>query len=704
MSLTDLVLDRLEESSLDARRRDLVLAALTDDVESVLEGVAAGAPERTPAEDAEPRGCWLGALEVEGFRGIGREARLELTPGPGLHLVCGRNGSGKSSFSEALELLLTDSCSRWDGRNKPWREGWQNLHAEGRTRIAADLAIDGTPGTVRVEGCWDRGADPGARSVDRLRGPKDLQARTDLGWGAAFQTWRPFLSYNELGSLLESRRTNLFDTIAAVLGLEVLGEAFDRLEGVRKEVRKVPKAARDNLTLVRSRLDGVDDERAEICRKALPARGKWDLEAVEALLSGDGPAPEGLERLRALARLRPFGEDALENAIAGLEAAVAQRESAREDRDTELGLRVARLLDAAAAWSDAAGDDVRDCPLCETPAALGEGWREEARRRSAELKERARAAQRDGDDLKAAADWLSGLEEEQRDARFEPIKTEAREIWEMLRARSHVSLDDLRFAGRRTARRLEMDVSVDGNACVALGVMSQGELHSLALSLFLPRATRPESPFRFLFIDDPVQAMDPTKVEGLARVLDRVARTHQVVVFSHDDRLSEAVQRLGIPARIREVHRLPGSVVEFRNHLDPVGRLFSDAHALVLDDKLPAEVRDRVVPGLCRQALEARAHEVVRRRRLGRGDGHRDVEGLLADGRTLVSTLALALFDDADRGGDVYARLHQGQRHFGVGAVEVVRACNKGAHEGLVGAGRDFVQACQRIAEGLGKE
>ena len=44
--------------------------------------------------------------------------------------------------------------------------------------------------------------------------------------------------------------------------------------------------------------------------------------------------------------------------------------------------------------------------------------------------------------------------------------------------------------------------------------MSQGELHALALALFLPRATAPESPFRFIVLDDPIQAMDPSKVEG----------------------------------------------------------------------------------------------------------------------------------------------------------------------------------------------
>ena len=64
--------------------------------------------------------------------------------------------------------------------------------------------------------------------------------------------------------------------------------------------------------------------------------------------------------------------------------------------------------------------------------------------------------------------------------------------------------------------------------------MSQGELHALALALFLPRASLNESPFRFVVLDDPVQAMDPAKVDGLVALLSEIAETRQVVVFAHD--------------------------------------------------------------------------------------------------------------------------------------------------------------------------
>ena len=102
---------------------------------------------------------------------------------------------------------------------------------------------------------------------------------------------------------------------------------------------------------------------------------------------------------------------------------------------------------------------------------------------------------------------------------------------------------------------MRIDASVDGTEVQGFPVLSQGELHALALSLFLPRATMADSPFRFLVLDDPIQAMDPAKVDGLVELLSELAETHQVIVLSHDDRLPAAVRRSAAGATILEVTR-----------------------------------------------------------------------------------------------------------------------------------------------------
>ena len=68
--------------------------------------------------------------------------------------------------------------------------------------------------------------------------------------------------------------------------------------------------------------------------------------------------------------------------------------------------------------------------------------------------------------------------------------------------------------------------------------------------------------------------MDPSRVDGLARVLETAARDRQVVVFTHDDRLPEAVRRLGIAATVIEVTRREGSAVEVREGPRPGGALY----------------------------------------------------------------------------------------------------------------------------------
>ena len=231
--------------------------------------------------------------------------------------------------------------------------------------------------------------------------------------------------------------------------------------------------------------------------------------------------------------------------------------------------------------------------------------------------------------LKKAEKWMKDAADDIRNERFAPIADETRRIWEKLRLQSNVSLDDVHLGGAGKARKVELKVTVDGQEGAALGVMSQGELHSLALSLFIPRATLEESPFRFVVIDDPVQSMDPARVDGLAKVLQSASKDRQVVVFTHDDRLPEAIRRLDIDATVIEVTRREGSVVEPRRSKDPVSRYIEDAMALAYTDDLPAEVARRVIPGLCREALEAACMEAIRRRRIGRGEPHAEVEALL---------------------------------------------------------------------------
>jgi len=146
------------------------------------------------------------------------------------------------------------------------------------------------------------------------------------------------------------------------------------------------------------------------------------------------------------------------------------------------------------------------------------------------------------------------------------------------------------------------------------------------------------------------------------------------VVLTHDDRLNEAVRRLDIDATVMEVTRGASSAVVVEAVLDPVNRRLRDARTVAMEKDLPADVKGRVVPTLCRQAIEAAAIEAVRKRRLGRGEEHAAVEADLAGALKLRQVVALALFDDVGRAGDVVPALGK------LGTA--LQRCDKGAHEG----------------------
>jgi hypothetical protein len=473
-----------------------------------------------------------------------------------------------------------------------------------------------------------------------------------------------------------------------------------------------PDAAR--VAAVVAEMRGAEVAMAEAAGTAA-SRSRDALKLVELALAfhdahGDGDCPvcggKGAldkswdkKQKGAVARLREAAREA-ESAHARAEAA---RHSWEEllalppetlQRAGEVGLDLHELVAALEVWVlarsitglgdlarhvESASVPLRDALLRLRDAARAELARKEDLWRpvSAEVAVwygTAREAVRRGADLerlKPAESWLKKAAAGIRDDRFGPIAEKAGAIWERLRQQSHVELGRIQLTGDGTRRRVVLDVTVDGMPSAALGVMSQGELHSLALSLFVPRASLPESPFRFIVIDDPVQSMDPARVDGLARVLQSASADRQVVVFTHDDRLPEAVRRLDIAAEILEVTRRDASVVDLRRSLDPVGRYLEDALAVAGTAGLPSSTAAQVVPGLCRLALEAVSMEITRKRRLLRGEPHAEVEKILSEA-SLDRLLALVLFDDAARTADVEGTLG---REAGAPLADVYRRC-----------------------------
>ena len=259
--------------------------------------------------------------------------------------------------------------------------------------------------------------------------------------------------------------------------------------------------------------------------------------------------------------------------------------------------------------------------------------------------EKAEVAEQAAPTLKVATEaltWLQANADVLRNERIQPLADEAKKIWAALRQESNVDLEGIQLTGKKNTRQVLLKAGVDGSETEALGVMSQGELQALALAIFIPRATSDQSPFRFVVLDDPIQAMDPSKIEGLLTVLTELAAERQVIVFTHDDRLPAAIRRVAAAARLIEVTRSANSIVTIEESSNPASRALDDAIAIAYDEAVPDEVKRRTIPYLCRDALELTAWDVYLSRTLSDGAPRADAEKAWQD-KKVRARLTLAL-------------------------------------------------------------
>ncbi|WP_232002987.1 hypothetical protein [Mycobacterium sp. 1245801.1] len=278
-----------------------------------------------------------------------------------------------------------------------------------------------------------------------------------------------------------------------------------------------------------------------------------------------------------------------------------------------------------------------------------------------------------------ASKWLQANASQLRNERIAPLAERSREIWAALRQESNVDLGGIRLEGQKTTRRVVLQAAVDGSDTEAFGVMSQGELQALALAIFIPRATSPESPFRFLVFDDPIQAMDPSKIDGFLNVLTTLAKDRQVIVLTHDNRLPAAIRSSRAPARIVEVTRAANSSISIVESTRPATRLLDDAFAIAADDAVPEGIKRSAIPALCREALEATAWDVYSSKALSDGRSREEVETAWENATKTAKRLALALSGDADDDLAVDKWKSGGRAR-----RDTLSVANRGVHQGVL--------------------
>ena len=120
---------------------------------------------------------------------------------------------------------------------------------------------------------------------------------------------------------------------------------------------------------------------------------------------------------------------------------------------------------------------------------------------------------------------------------------------------------------------------------------------------------------------------------------------------------------------------------------------------IVRTEDLPAEVQRRLVPGFCRSGVEAACADAFRRKRLKAGAPHHDIEALRDDADSLRKRLALALFEDMTKAGEVGRSLANRWK----GADAVVSALNEGSHGDYDGGLERLTREAERLAARIGE-
>ena len=655
---------------------------------------------------------YLKSIFVEGFRGIGEPASLPFDVGPGLTIVYGLNGSGKSSFAEALDILFAGDTGRFADRGPEWRDAWFNVHHGERGRVEATLVGGDAEREFTLTRSWtreqflkapddDSGFDKVSDGdVSRFHETPDEDLKA-LGWTDAINEFRPILGYAEFGPLFDEDRiddaseskTQLAQHLGQRVGIDdALPDDFPKpavsrrwrgYQPLQEELRawdwfhdhglvfrKDGSVPRWLSSVIPAGTDGTLND-------TLPFPGKWEWQAAVKLLDL-AHTPGWWKAIRAHWRWvprKPIEHDRQVNRFSLRAFGGVLLRPARNSMLSNWRWRRRR-------WRG---------QLRRPSAERLPGWmpRLHVRLSIPDRQERGQMVDRlrilaleyraaDSKRLGISRSWAGQPRPSSRarvyaemlvDASYggplEMFSKRVGEMWEELRPGPAITLHGLELTSfyrdsvGSNRQRLAMNLAVDGVAGNERGVLSQGELQTLALCLFLPAMMRRESPFGFAVIDDPVQAMDEYAVDGLARVLRDAAEELQVIVFTHDERLPRALRLLDIEHTLINITRSAGSNVKYHVTRNPVLQALDDAR-LAAERLLVSEDEEmwEVVGLHCRLAIEEAAIRTAQRKMLRKGVSTSLIRERLDDtayddSLQTKKLIALAIWGDARRIGEV---------------------------------------------------
>ncbi|WP_296376809.1 hypothetical protein [Pseudonocardia sp.] len=765
-----------------------------------VEDCAAEAGEADAAAGLIDGQSWrIAEIRVSGIGGIAAldPPALEFTPVPGITVVRGLNGQGKTSLARSINCALRgDRDASTEVTNTLWAA---ELLTEGTAAGSVHLTLVG--GASRLDVQVDFLRESEAPKVVGLLSDDVESRQVELGtaWRSALDNARASYSYDALQSrLVETKALQSFLEELLVLGPEwqrvrdavetraeratAAQKAFDaatkKALAAEKQIadrykhadnhpaRPDPVAwphAKDSVDVdawlhdaglaitepqTRTKVAADHERRIASIRTRLHSAEKR-LSAAEATIDGPGMAA-------ALHHLEQVTEvEALDSAACPLCGSTADwREHVRDltgglrERTTcaqEVTAAVIELRDwaatelaplfdadipggpdqkaadfraatargchahsvahsAASDLLDQLDSDVHRQWLDELRAAsdTAAGWRSELATVVHEFATSVRGKTEDAVDAgiwKKAQETLNELQVSIRQDRQDAVTARLNEALTRMLPDADIRLPAIQHQGGvKQQRGVKVELTMGGHEAT-LGMLSSGQRNALLLTPLMVHDV--PGPFGFLIVDDPVHALDDTRVDLLARELARLAETRQVIALTHDPRLEEHLRARHPDMTVIELQRDAATrTVTWTSHTQLWKSLLDDARTIQAgadnDGWGYAEDLASVVAGLCRAAVDGAIRQAVITRAVQR---HDDVDAALAVLAKAVKTSQRIEHVTALAGGKTHLpRLETGRRKY-------LTFWNKGAH-GQMPENANLKEtvdaaeaACQELAE-----
>jgi hypothetical protein len=353
-------------NEIDVKRAAAKTGAASWDRLKAVASELAGVP--STSEVWPPAGAtWaLERVSIRGYRGIGNDDPLVLTfdPTPGLTVLHGLNGAGKSSISDAIEIGLTGRTPAVTAGTAGRAALWDPIHlARGATSACVEVTLASDDHRLLLIALLDSTGTIQSHEAELTNAVGTRKIPLDASWYDALASHQPVFAYASL-----ERRVQLSKNLATYFeGLLALGGSFTTLEEAI--------AGRANTsTLAHSRWRSAKDDAMRSLAAVDAERGSettvMPLEPVKEPSPGDDLEKwlEDAGLLQAGASSSPLPSDSREQlgmAASHATASILAFDNARVTSEQNLSTALAFLhSEATSGHIDSAA-----CPVCAAPSS-----------------------------------------------------------------------------------------------------------------------------------------------------------------------------------------------------------------------------------------------------------------------------------------------------------------------------------------------